>query len=290
MFKIDRNEKCWCESGKKYKACHLNKDEEILREYEARGFPIPTRDLILNKEQIEGIRKSAKVTKEILNETEKFIKEGITTEEINQIVHRLTIEAGGIPAPLNYQGFPKSVCTSLNNVICHGIPSKKDVLKKGDILNIDVTTILNGYYADMSRMYMIGEVSETAKNLVETAKECLEAGIKAIRPYEPVSNIGNAINNISDEKGYSVVRDLTGHGVGLKFHTEPNVLHYRTNSKTMILVPNMVLTIEPMINEGAFNCHILKDNWTVVTNDGKLSAQWEHTILITEDGYEVLTD
>ncbi len=288
MLKIELNDKCWCESGKKYKQCHMRIDDEKLKSY--RDYPLPSRDLILNKEQIAGVRKSAIVTKQILDETEKIIIEGVSTEEINTLVHKLTLEAGGIPAPLNYNGFPKSVCTSINNVICHGIPSKNDVLKNGDILNVDITTILDGYYADMSRMYMIGEVSDNAKKLVEITKKCLEEGIKAVKPYEPVSNIGNRINDIADEYGYSVVRALTGHGIGLKFHTEPNVEHYRTNGKRMILVPNMILKIEPMINEGTYNCHILDDDWTVVTDDGKLSAQWEHTILVTENGCEILTD
>ncbi len=289
MFKIDRNEKCWCESGKKYKICHMRSDEEKLLKYEKEGYPIPSRHLILNTEQIEGVKKSAIITKQILDETEKIIKEGTSTEEINQFIHKTTLELGGIPAPLNYRGFPKSCCTSLNNVVCHGIPKERDILKNGDILNVDITTILNGYYADMSRMYTIGNVSENAKNLVDFTKKCLEEGIKALKPYEPVSNIGNKINDLADKYGYSVVRALTGHGIGLKFHEEPSVNHFRTNTKEMILVPNMILTIEPMINEGTFGCHILEDNWTVVTDDGKLSAQWEHTILVTETGCEVLT-
>lgn len=287
MLKIELNEKCWCESGKKYKQCHMRTDDEKLKPY--KDYPLPSRDLILNKEQIAGVRKSAIVTKQILDEAEKIIKEGVSTEEINQLIHKLTLEAGGTPAPLNYRGFPKSVCTSINNVICHGIPSEKDILKNGDILNVDITTILDGYYADMSRMYMIGDVSDNAKKLVEVTKKCMEEGIKAIKPYEPVSNIGNRINEITDEHGYSVVRALTGHGVGLKFHAEPNVEHFRTNEKRMILVPNMILTVEPMINEGTFSCHVLDDKWTVVTDDGKLSAQWEHTVLVTEDGCEILT-
>lgn len=287
MLKMELNDKCWCGSGKKYKACHLKIDDEMLKKY--RGYPIPNRSLILTKEQIQGVRQSAIVTKQILDEAEKIIKEGVSTEEINQLIHKLTLKAGGTPAPLNYRGFPKSCCTSINNVICHGIPSEKDILKNGDILNVDITTILNGYYADMSRMYMIGDVSDNAKKLVKVTKECLEEGIKAIKPYEPVSNIGNRINDIADEYGYSVVRALTGHGIGLQFHTEPNVEHYRTDEKKMILFPNMILTVEPMINEGSFHCHTLNDNWTVVTDDGKLSAQWEHTILVTEDGCEILT-
>lgn len=289
MFNIDRNDKCWCGSGKKYKTCHLRTDEHFLSEYQKNSYPIPRRDLILSDKQIRGIEKSSKLTKEILDEAEKIIREGVSTEEINLIVHKLTIDAGAIPAPLNYNGFPKSCCTSINNIICHGIPSKNDILKDGDILNLDITTILNGYYSDMSRMYTIGNVSKEANELVIVTKKCLEAGIEAVKPYEPVGNIGNAINKVADEYGYSVVRALCGHGVGLKFHDEPNVAHYRTNAKTMIMVPNMVFTIEPMINQGTFDCHILDDNWTVVTNDNKLSAQWEHTILVTETGYKVLT-
>lgn len=287
MLKIELNEKCWCGNGKKYKSCHMNSDNEKLQKFV--GYPMPSKEIILNQTQIDGVKKCAKLTTSILNEAEKIIKPGISTLEINDFIHKLTIDAGAIPAPLNYSGFPKSICTSINNVICHGIPSKNDILKDGDILNVDITSILNGYYADMSRMYCIGNVSENAKKLVDVTKLCLEEGIKAIKPYEPVSNIGNRINDIADEYGYSVVRALTGHGIGLKFHTEPNVEHFRTNSKKMILVPNMIITVEPMINEGSHHCHVLQDDWTVVTNDGKLSAQWEHTILITEQGYEILT-
>ena len=290
MLKFERNNPCWCGSAKKYKACHMESDKEKLAYFVKQNYPLPSSRLILNHEQIEGVKKCAKLTKQILDEAEKYIKEGISTEEINHIIHKLTTDAGAIPAPLNYNGFSKSCCTSLNNVICHGIPSKNDILKNGDILNIDITSILNGYYADMSRMYMIGEVSPNAKKLVEVTKKCLYEGIKALKPYEPVANIGNRINDIADEYGYSVVRALTGHGIGLKFHDDPYVYHFRTTEKTMILVPNMILTIEPMINEGSFECSILKDNWTVVTKDGKLSAQWEHTVLVTEDGCEILTE
>lgn len=287
MLKIELNDRCWCGSGKKYKTCHMNIDNEKLKNFS--GYPMPTKDIILNPEQIQGVRECAKITTQILDEAEKIIKPGISTLEINDFIHNLTLEFGAIPAPLNYSGFPKSICTSINNVICHGIPSEKDILKDGDILNVDITSILNGYYADMSRMYCIGNVSEKAKKLIDVTKLCLEEGIKAIKPYEPVSNIGNRINDIADEYGYSVVRDLTGHGIGLKFHTKPNVEHFRTSAKKMILVPNMIITVEPMINEGSYHCKVLNDNWTVVTKDGKLSAQWEHTILITEDGYEILT-
>lgn len=223
-----------------------------------------------------------------MDEMDNFVKEGITTEEINSLVHKMTIEAGAIPAPLDYEGFPKSVCTSLNNVVCHGIPDNT-VLKNGDILNIDITTNLNGYYSDMSRMYMIGNVSEEAKRLVEVTKKCMDEGIKAVKPYTPVSEIGRVINDIADKEGFSVVRDLSGHGVGLVFHGEPVVNHYRTERKTMIMVPGMVFTVEPMINQGGFECDILDDDWTVITADGTLSAQWEHTVLVTEEGVEIIT-
>ena len=223
-----------------------------------------------------------------MDEVGEFIKEGITTEDINRLVHKMTIDGGGIPAPLNYEGFPKSVCTSLNNVVCHGIPDKT-VLKSGDILNVDITTILNGYYSDMSRMYMIGEVSEEAKRLVRVTEECMYAGIEAVKPYMPVSEIGRVINEITDREGYSIIRALSGHGVGLEFHNEPVINHYRTDNKTMIMVPGMVFTVEPMINQGSFECEILDDDWTVVTKDGKLSAQWEHTVLVTETGVEIIT-
>lgn len=288
MFKLGRNDKCWCGSGKKYKACHERSDEEILRPLMDQGYPMPGRKLILTPEQIEGVRKSAKVSVSIMDALEDFVKEGVTTNQINTLVDTMTREAGGIPAPLNYEGFPKSVCTSVNDVICHGIPDDTP-LKSGDIINVDVTTILDGYYSDMSRMYMIGDVSDEARRLVEVTKQCMDEGIKCIKPYMPVGNIGNTIHDIADANGYSVVRALCGHGVGLDFHSDPVVNHFRTNRKTMILVPGMMITVEPMINAGAYDCEILDDDWTVVTKDGSLSAQWEHTVLITEDGYEIIT-
>lgn len=249
---------------------------------------MPDRRLILSKEQIDGIKKSAEVSIHILDELDKRIKEGITTDQINTWVNEMTKEAGAIPATLGYNGFPKSVCTSINDVICHGIPDDT-VLKSGDIMNVDITTILDGYYSDMSRMYMIGDVSDEAKRLVEVTKECMNIGIKAVKPYQPVGVIGNAIHDYADKNGYSVVRALCGHGVGVRFHDQPTVEHFRTNAKTMIMVPGMVFTIEPMINQGDYDCEVLDDDWTVVTKDGSLSAQWEHTVLVTENGCEILT-
>lgn len=290
MFEIGRNDKCWCGCGKKYKSCHERSDEANLKPFIEKGYPMPTRDLILSPEQIEGVRRSAKITVDILDELEKTIKEGITTLEIDNLYGKLTKEAGGVCACLGYEGYPRNCCISINNVVCHGIPDEKTVLKNGDIVNVDITTIVDGYYSDMSRMYMIGNVSDEAKQLVEVTKDCMYKGIETIKPYIPVGEIGNTINDITDKYGYGVVRALCGHGVGLDFHCEPMVNHFRMNRKTMILVPGMILTVEPMINAGDYEVEVSQeDGWTVTTKDGSLSAQWEHTVLVTEDGYEILT-
>jgi len=283
---LSRNDICWCGSGKKYKKCHMEFDTN-LEKYRKEGYEIPERRLLLNEKDIEGIRKSAVITKGILDEVNDLIKPGVTTNEINEFVHQYTIDRGGIPATLGYHGFPKSCCTSLNEVICHGIPEDRP-LKVGDIINVDVTTILDGYFSDASRMYLVGEVSETAKALVECAKECLQIGLDQVKPYKSVSEIGLAIQAYANSKGYSVVKDFGGHGIGKNFHEDPHVSHFDTGQKGMLMVPGMVFTIEPMINEGTFKLNILEDEWTAVTRDGKLSAQWEHTLVVTDDGYEVL--
>lgn len=288
MNRISRNDFCWCGSGKKYKNCHLDEDE-ILVELEEQGYFIPPYDIVKNEDQIEGIRESGKLTRNILDMVQAKIKPSISTNEINTWVHEYTIQHGGIPAPLNYEGYPKSTCTSINNVICHGIPSDKDILKNGDIINVDVTTILNGYYSDASRMFVIGEVSEEAERLVRVAKECLYLGINEVKPYKDLNSIGNVIEDYAKENRFSVVRDLCGHGVGVEFHEEPQVDHYKKREKGLIMLPGMVFTIEPMINAGTYKCSIQEDGWTVVTRDGKLSAQWEHTVLVTKEGYEILT-
>ncbi len=284
---IGRNDPCYCGSGKKYKKCHLKYDENLVA-YEMKGYDIPQKKHIKNKAQIEGIRKSAVITKKLFDLLDDFVKEGVTTDEINALVHENTIKMGGTPAPLNYNGFPKSCCTSINDVVCHGIPENR-VLKDGDIINIDLTTILDGYYSDSSRMYMIGNVSEKAKQLVEDTKKAMWIGIEQVKPYASIDAIGDAIQTFADSKGYGIVKDLGGHGVGVQFHEDPHIHHYRNNEKGMIMVPGMVFTIEPMINMGAYEVDILDDDWTVVTRDGSLSAQWEHTLLVTETGYEVLT-
>ncbi len=287
MSTLLRNDVCWCGSGKKYKKCHMEQDIFISNIEKKVGYKIP-RDIMKTEEQIDGIRKSCKLTHEILDMVGERIKAGVTTNEINTWVHEYTIEHNAYPAPLGYSGFPKSVCTSINDVICHGIPDDT-VLKDGDIVNVDVTCILEGYYGDANRMYIIGEASKEALDLVRVSKECLEKGIEQVKPYNTLGDIGYAIQQHAESHGYSVVYDYGGHGVGLEFHEEPFVPHIGRKGEGMILLPNMTFTIEPMINIGAPEADILEDDWTAVTADGSLSSQWEHTIRVTETGYEILT-
>lgn len=288
-MKINRNDNCWCKSGKKYKQCHMEFDQK-LETFRSEGYIIPPKNIIKNEKQIEGIRQSAKINTAILDYVSEHIKEGMTTQDIDHLVHDFTVAHGAIPAPLNYQGFPKSVCTSINHEVCHGIPSKDVVLKNGDIINVDVSTILNGYFSDASRMFMIGEVSEEARKLVEITKECMQKGIQAVKPWGRLGDVGAAINNYARANGYSVVRDIGGHGVGLEFHEEPFVSHVSKEGTGMLLVPGMMFTIEPMVNIGTARVkEDRKNGWTIYTADGKLSAQWENMILITEEGYEILT-
>lgn len=240
--------------------------------------------------QIEGIRKAGEINTGVLDEVGKLIHEGMSTQDIDDIVSKYTAEHGGICAPLNYEGFPKSVCTSINGEVCHGIPARHRKLRNGDIINVDCTTILDGYYADASRMFMMGNVSEERRRLVEETKKCLEIGIQAAQPWAHVGDIGYAIAKYAHSKGYSVVRELGGHGVGIDFHEDPFVAHVGSKGKGMVLVPGMIITIEPMINAGKAAVEIDPyNNWTIYTRDGSDSAQWEHTILITEDGNEILT-
>ena len=258
--------------------------------YEKQGALVPKRNLIRTPEQIEGIRKSGVINTAILDLVGEKIHAGMSTLEIDEIVYNYTIEHGATPACLGYEGFPKSVCTSINEVVCHGIPSANEILKEGDIINVDCTTILDGYYADASRMFIIGETTPQKKRLVEVAKECLEIGMEAAKPFGFVGDIGNAIERHAHSNGFSVVRDLCGHGVGLKFHDDPEVLHYGRKGTGMLLVPGMVFTIEPMINVGTWKVFVDSDDgWTVVTEDELPSAQWEHTFLMTETGLEILT-
>ncbi|HBK28842.1 MAG TPA: methionine aminopeptidase [Parabacteroides sp.] len=255
-----------------------------------KGHLVPSRKLIKTPEQIEGIRRSGIVNTGVLDLVAQEIKEGMSTAVIDKLVYDYTVSHGAIPAPLNYEGFPKSVCTSINDVVCHGIPSEKEILKDGDIINVDVSTILDGYYSDASRMFMIGNVSPEKKRLVEVTKECLQIGMEAAKPFGFVGDIGYAIQRHAQKNGYSVVRDLCGHGVGLEFHEEPEVLHFGKKGTGMVLVPGMVFTIEPMINMGRYDVYIDEDDgWTVLTDDGLPSAQWEHTFVMTDHGLEILT-
>lgn len=268
----------------------LTETEQKILAYKAQGHRVPSRKLIKTEEQIAGIRRSGEINTAVLDLVAEKIHPGMTTEEVNVLVHDFTVRQGAIPAPLNFEGFPKSVCTSVNDEVCHGIPAADVVLQEGDIVNVDVSTILDGYYSDASRMFLIGKVAPAARRLVETAHECLERGLKAAQPWGFLGDIGAAVQEHAEANGYSVVREFGGHGVGLKFHEEPFVSHTGRRGTGMLLVPGMVFTIEPMINAGTRKIFIDADNdWTVLTDDGGWSAQWECTVLITEKGAEVLT-
>ena len=298
---IGRNDLCWCGSEKKWKKCHFpdsgpqravlpflssEYDFEKLSQlyYKRHGIILKT------PEQIAGMRKAGALAAEILDATCKMAKAGITTLELNDYAHELHLKAGAIPAPLHYgePPFPKSICTSINDVICHGIPDKTP-LKDGDIINIDVTSILNGYYGDCSRTVLIGNVSDESRHVVDVAYECLMRSIAILKPGIPISHIGEVIQSYAESNGCSVVNQFVGHGVGIEFHEAPQIPHYRNNIG-ILLAPGMTFTIEPMINAGERAGVIDEDDqWTARTKDGKPSAQWEHTVLITETGYEILT-
>lgn len=246
---------------------------------------------IKNQEQIDGIRKSSKLAAETLKFIEPYVKEGVTTEHLDNLIHQFIVDHGAIPATLNYNGYPKSSCISLNEVVCHGIPAPDITLKNGDILNIDVTTILDGYYGDTSKMYTVGDVTETAKKLIDVTKHCLDLGIQQVRPGNYLGNIGYVISRYAVSQGFSVVYEFCGHGVGVEFHEDPQVDHSSRKNSGPKLKPGMTFTIEPMINVGRPRVKLDKhDGWTARTIDDQLSAQFEHTILVTETGFEVLTD
>ena len=289
MKRPGRNEACWCGSGRKYKQCHEALDDKILM-YQRQGHIVPDHEMIKNPEQVQGIRDSAKINCAVLDAVAEKICIGMPTEDIDRIVAETTKAMGGIPAPLNYEGYPKSVCTSVNDQVCHGIPSTEDILKDGDIVNVDCSTIYKGYFSDSSRMFCLGKVSEEDQKLVRVAKECMELGIKEAKPWGFLGDIAQVINDHAMENGYSVVREIGGHGVGIEFHEEPWVSYVTKRGTEMLLVPGMVFTIEPMINAGRHDIYVDDTNdWTVYTEDGKKSAQWEVTIAITEDGNEVIS-
>ncbi|MBF0220018.1 MAG: type I methionyl aminopeptidase [Gammaproteobacteria bacterium] len=239
---------------------------------------------------IEKMRTAGRLAAEVLEMIAPHVKAGVTTLELDTLCHDYIVNVqGAIPAPLNYHGFPKSICTSPNNVVCHGIPSDQKRLKNGDILNIDITIIKDGYHGDTSQMFTIGEPSIRAARLIDIAQQCLIAGIKAVRPGAHLGDIGHAIQQLAEKNRFSVVRDYCGHGIGRAFHEAPQVLHYGTPHSGIVLQPGMTFTIEPMINAGSHPIRLMPDKWTVVTRDRTLSAQWEHTLLVTGDGCEVLT-
>ena len=285
---IGRNDPCWCGSGQKWKKCHypkLPESESLAKKY-LNDFGI----VLKTPEQIEKIKKACRLTAEILDELCKAAKEGVTTLELDQLSMKLHKEAGATPAPLNYGSppYPKSICTSLNEVICHGIPDKRP-LQKGDILNIDVSSILDGFFGDCSRMVAISNVLEEKKHVMDVSLKCLNLGIEVCKPGNEVWHIGKAIEDYATKQNCSVVNQFVGHGVGIAFHEPPEIPHHYNRVK-IPFVPGMTFTIEPMINAGVREGIIdPKDGWTVKTKDNKPTAQWEHTILITETSYEILT-
>lgn len=288
MEKPGRNDPCWCASGKKYKKCHIDFDEKI-EEFEGAGHIVPSHEILKNAEQIEKIKESAKINIAVLDYVAEHIKAGISTAEIDKWVYDITTKMGGVPAPLNFEGFPKSVCTSINNEVCHGIPSEDVIIKDGDIINVDVSTNLNGYFSDSSRMFCIGNVSEENRKLVEETKNAVYEGLKQVKPWGFLGDMGQAVNDYVKSKGYSVVREVGGHGIGLEFHEDPWVSYISKKGTEMLMVPGMIFTIEPMVNAGKPDIFVDEDNgWTIYTEDNSMSAQWEIQVLVTEDGYEII--
>ena len=288
MEKPGRNDPCWCGSGKKYKKCHIDFDEKI-EEFEVAGHIVPSHEILKNAEQIEKIKESAKINIAVLDYVAEHIKAGISTAEIDKWVYDITTKMGGVPAPLNFEGFPKSVCTSINNEVCHGIPSEDVIIKDGDIINVDVSTNLNGYFSDSSRMFCIGNVSEENRKLVEETKNAVYEGLKQVKPWGFLGDMGQAVNDYVKSKGYSVVREVGGHGIGLEFHEDPWVSYISKKGTEMLMVPGMIFTIEPMVNAGKPDIFVDEDNgWTIYTEGNSMSAQWEIQVLVTEDGYEII--
>lgn len=289
MKKLKREEPCWCKSGKMYGVCHMEFDKK-LEMYKKKFHKVPPRTIIKNEKQLQGMRDSAKINIAVLDYVAEHIHEGMTTEEIDQMVYEKTTAMGGIPAPLNYEGFPKSVCTSINEQVCRGIPSSNIQLVDGDIVNVDCSTILNGYFSDSSRMFLIGNVSEEKRRLVRVAKECVKLGLEKVKPWGHLGDVAQVINDHAKLNGYSVVKQVGGHGIGLEFHETPFVSYVIKRGTGMVMAPGMVFTIEPMINMGTSDIYIDETNgWTIYTDDEKPSAQWELMVLVTNTGYEVMS-
>lgn len=284
-----RNEPCWCGSGKKYKKCHAAIDER-LQECYLNGQEVIYRHLLKTPEDIEGIKRSAAINVGVLDMVAERIAPGVTTAEVDQWIYDYTVEHGGIPADLNYEGFPKSVCTSINDVVCHGIPSEGDVLREGDIVNVDCSTILDGYFSDSSRMFCIGEVSPERKKLVDVTRESIQRGLAQVKPWNTLGDMAHAVQTYVEENGFNVVREFGGHGIGKEFHEDPFVSHVGEPGEGVVLAPGMCFTIEPMVNAGGADIDMNDPNgWTVRTADGSDSAQWEVQLVVTDTGYELLS-
>lgn len=286
---LGRNDECWCGSGRKYKKCHLAQDER-LQELHDEGEAVLARDLYKTSDELEGIRRSARVNVGALDYVAERIGPGVTTGDIDRWVHEYTVAQGAVPAPLDYEGFPKSVCTSVNSVVCHGIPSDDEVLAEGDIVNVDCSTILDGYYSDSSRMFLIGEVSDERRRLVEVTRQSIQEGLAQVRPMAHLGDIAHAVQDYVEAQGFSVVREFGGHGIGCEFHEDPFVPFVGEPGEGTLLLPGFCFTIEPMVNAGKHGIDMSDPNgWTVRTQDGSDSAQWEVQIVVTEDGYEMLS-
>lgn len=280
---------CWCGSGKAYGCCH-EAIERRMEEMRRQGHVVPTRAMLKTPAQIEKIRESCRVNMAVLDAVAEKIREGMTTAEIDRIVSERTAELGGVPAPLGYQGYPFSVCTSVNDQVCHGFPSEEFELEEGDIVNVDCSTILDGYFSDSSRMFCVGEIDEDTQKLVDVARECVQRGLEQVRPWGHLGDVAEAIWRHAEANGFSVVREIGGHGVGLEFHEDPYVSYITKKGTDMVLVPGMIFTIEPMINMGDPDVVVYEDNdWEIYTEDGLPSAQWELMVLVTPEGHEVLS-
>lgn len=286
--KIGRNDPCPCGSGLKFKRCCLKKSAKPKSSSVQQKYFKKYGIRLKNEGDIQGIREAGKLVVDTLHLVQDFVRPGITTDDINTVVHEYTVKHGGVPAPLNYRSFPKSVCVSVNEVICHGIPGDR-VIHDGDIVNVDITTILDGYYADANMTFFAGTPGDDAKKIVNVTREGLKRGMAAVKPGNTTGDIGHAIQSYVEQNGCSVVREYVGHGIGFEFHESPHILHYGRKGAGIPLVEGMVFTIEPMINLGERTIHTMEDGWTVVTADGSLSGQFEQTICVTQDGYESLT-
>ena len=287
---LGRNDVCWCGSGKKYKKCHEAQDERMQRAWDD-GYEVLPRTLLKSAADIEGIKRSAAINVGVLDYVGEHIGPGVTTAQVDKWIYDYTVEHGGIPADLNYEGYPNSVCTSVNSVVCHGIPSDEEVLAEGDIVNVDCSTILDGYFSDSSRMFCIGKVSAERQKLVDVTRESVQRGLAAVKPWNTLADVAAAVQTYVEENGFNVVREFGGHGIGKEFHEDPFVGFFEGAPDTdTVLVPGMCFTIEPMVNAGAAPIDMNDPNgWTVRTKDGSDSAQWEVQLVVTETGYELLS-